>query len=219
MNTSSMDLMVEFRSADGTSSRYYQANESLIREILSVLAAPQLLARPYVLMALGEGTQLIPCRGIDMILVRTSVRTPLKFPLTLPAVRLDMVESSATAQDHSDAADHPNREADPSRPLISWVDIQTLGGWTVSLRIAAIPRGNADDDRRLFANLLNVPVIPFRLKAGGFGLINPGNMSRLSAWPKPDALPETALPMESIRQTTSRFEASAPAVSGRTWSL
>jgi hypothetical protein len=62
------------------------------------------------------------------------------------------------------------------------------------------------DDRRLFAHLLNVPAIPFRLEAGGFGLINPGNITRLSMWPKPDAIPETALPLELIRQAPSHFE-------------
>jgi hypothetical protein len=47
--------------------------------------------------------------------------------------------------------------------------------------------------------LFDLPAIPFRLKAGGIGFINPENITRVSAHPTPDALPSTALPMELRR--------------------
>jgi hypothetical protein len=44
-----------------------------------------------------------------------------------------------------------------------------------------------------------MPTIPFRLQEGGFGLINTGNITRVSAWPKPEALPAISLPLELRR--------------------
>lgn len=67
MNTIPVDLTVEFRSADGTSTEFYQANEERIRETLHLLAAPRLLAQPHLMLASEHGASLIPCRGIDMI--------------------------------------------------------------------------------------------------------------------------------------------------------
>ena len=46
-----------------------------------------------------------------------------------------------------------------------------------------------------------MPTIPFRLEEGGFGLINTANIMRVSAWPKPEALPGIALPLALRRWT------------------
>jgi len=43
--------------------------------------------------------------------------------------------------------------------------------------------------------------ISIRIEEGGIGLINPANITRVSACPPPPALPETALPMDLIRWT------------------
>jgi hypothetical protein len=43
-------------------------------------------------------------------------------------------------------------------------------------------------------SIFQVPVIPFTLCTGGIGLINPSNLTRATACPAPDSLPETALP-------------------------
>jgi hypothetical protein len=146
---------------------------------------------------------MISCRGIDMILARTLAKLPLAFPVTISAASLDIIESSESPprRDSAAVANHQARDGHKGCPLSSRVEIHTLGGWTINLRIAAFSRGTAHDERQLFAHLLNVPTIPFRLETGGFGLINPGNITRLNAWPKPEAFPETALPMEYIRQT------------------
>jgi hypothetical protein len=81
------------------------------------------------------------------------------------------------------------------------VEIHTLGGWTVTLKTVAMIRGNVQDERQFFAQLPEVPTIPFRLEEGGFGLINTANILRASAWPKPEALPGIALPLALRRWT------------------
>jgi hypothetical protein len=62
-------------------------------------------------------------------------------------------------------------------------------------------RGNVQDERQFFAQLPDVPTIPFRLEECGFGLINTGNILRASAWPKPEQLPGIALPLALCRWT------------------
>ena len=54
-----------------------------------------------------------------------------------------------------------------------------------------------------------MPTIPFRLEEGGFGLINTANIMRVSAWPKPEALPGIALPLALRRWTPARIKSSA----------
>ena len=181
---------------------FYQDNEQLIQETLQLLAGPRLLAQPHLLLASGHGASMIPCRGIDMILARTSARTPLKFPLTIPTGTIDIVEQPEGWRDNSAATeDHPDRDRGQARRRTSQVEIYTLGGWTVTLRALAVIHGNVQDERLFFAHLPDVPAIPFRLEEGGIGLINTANITRARAWPKPDALPGPALPL-AFRQCT-----------------
>ena len=209
ITTNPVDLTLELRSANGSSMEFYQAEEERVRETLRLLAAPQLFAQPRLLLASQHGASMIPCKGIDMILVRTFARTPLKFPLNLPVGLFDIVEQPKARPDNKSAAiehlDEPEHGQPRRRSL--QVEIHTLGGWTVTLKAAAIIRGNAQDERQLFAHLPDVPTLPFRLEEGGFGLINTANIIRASAWPKPEALPGIALPLALRRWTPSRSPA------------
>ncbi len=207
ITTNQMDLTLELRSANGSSAEFYQADEKCVCETLRLLAAPQLFAQRQLLLASQQGASMIPCKGIDMILVRTSARTPLKFPLNLPLGLFDIVEKLEPWPDNKAAAlDRQNQQehGQPHRRSLQ-VEIHTLGGWTVTLKAVAMIRGNVHDERQLFSHLPDVPTVPFRLQEGGFGLINTANIIRASATPKPEALPETALPLALRRWTPSRI--------------
>lgn len=197
MTPNTVDLTVELRSADGTSAEFYQADEALIRETLHLLASPRLLAQPHLVLASQGCASMIPCKGIDMILARTSARTPLTFPLSLPAGMFDIVEQPEGWRDNHSAAaeDRQDLALGQARRHTSQVEIHTLGGWSVTLRAVAEIHGNLQDERQLFAHLPHVPNIPFRLEEGGIGLINTSNITRATAWPKPAALPGTSLPL------------------------
>jgi len=201
--TTTIDLTVELRSANGSSTEFYQADEERIREALRLLAAPRLFAQPHLVLAEQHCASIIPCKGIDMILARTCARTPLKFPLNLPAGQFDLVEQPDAWPDNKPAAieGQNGRQQGQPRRRDSLVEIHTLGGWTVTLKAAAMIRGNVQDERQFFAQLPEVPTIPFRLEEGGFGLINTANILRASAWPKPEALPGIALPLALRRRT------------------
>src|ERR1039457_2591073 len=92
MTTSTVDLTLELRSADGSSTEFYQDVEERVHETLRLLAAPQLFAQRHLLLASQHCASMIPCRGIDMILVRTFARTHLKCPLNLTVGLFDIVE-------------------------------------------------------------------------------------------------------------------------------
>jgi hypothetical protein len=210
MNTSTVDLALELRSANGSSTEFYQADEERVRETLRLLAAPRLFAQPHLLLASQHCASMVPCQGIDMILARTSARTPLKFPLNLPAGLFDIVEQPDAWPDNISAViEDQNGQPGQPRRRDSQVEIHTLGGWMVTLKLAAMFRGNAQDERQWFSHLPDIPTIPFRLEEGGFGLINTANILRASTWPKPEALPGIALPLALRRRTPCRINSPA----------
>ena len=190
---------------------FYQADEQRVRETLRLLAAPQLFAQRHLLLASQHCASMIPCKGIDMILARTSARTPLKFPLNLPVGLFDLVEQPDAWPDNKWVAieDQKEQERGQSHRRSAQVEIHTLGGWTVTLKATAMIRGSIQDERQLFSHLPDVPTIPFRLVEGGFGLINTANIMRASVRPKPEALPGTALPLALRRWTPSRIQSPA----------
>ncbi len=211
MNTNQIDLTLELRSANGSVTEFYQADEARVLETLGLLAAPQLFAQRHLSLASDHCASLIPCPGIDMILVRTFARSPLKFPLMLPVGLFDLVELPEAAPDQNLVA-MENQSGRPHRQphrRDAQVEIHTLGGWTVTLKAAAMIRGNLQDERHLLSHLPDVPTIPFRLPDGGFGLINTANIMRASVWPKPAALPGVALPVELRRWTPARSKSPA----------
>jgi hypothetical protein len=104
-------------------------------------------------------------------------------------VRAPLLNQGCVAPRQAAAAADGSHDADRRTSL---VEIQTLGGWVSTLKVLAMVRGTMIDQRRSITHLLELPVIPFRLAAGGIGFINPANIARARAYPTPDALPETA---------------------------
>jgi hypothetical protein len=211
MTTNPFDLTIELRSANGSSTEFYQADEERVRETLHLLAAPRLFAQPHLLMTSEQCASMIPCKGIDMILARTSAQTALKFPLNIPEGLFDLVEQPDLWPDNKSAAmeDQTRQEHAQPRRRSSRVQIHTLGGWTVTLKVLAMIRGSVQDERQLFSHLHDLPTIAFRLEEGGFGLINTANIARASAWPTPESLPGTALQLALHRWTPSGMKSPA----------
>ena len=82
------------------------------------------------------------------------------------------------------------------------VEIHTLGDWMIRLKLETILPETVQEKRQLWNHLLDMPAIPFRLKAGGIGAINPANIVRATVCPPIDGVTETALSadlMQSIR--------------------
>ncbi len=203
LTTNSVDLTVELRFANGATAEFHQTNSQRIRETLRLLAEPQLFAQHHLSLVSLHEASMIPCKGIDMILVRTFARAPLKFPLDLPVGRFDLVEQPEAWADQTPVAreDADGQPGGQPRRRDLRVEIHTLGGWAVTLKAVAMIRGHLQDERHLFSRLPEVPTIPFRLEGGGFGLINTTNILQARGRPKPEALPGKALPLEFRRWT------------------
>jgi hypothetical protein len=190
MSTNRTNLTLELRSANGSTTEFFETDKERVREALRLLAAPRLFAEPHLLLASQNCASMIPCKGIDMILVRTSAQLPIQFPLELPVGRFDFVEHQYAWPDDRSA---PIKEQDgQSRQRNSQLEIHTLGGWTVALKAMAM----LQDELQFFSRLSSLPTIPFRLKDGGFGLLNTANIVCVSAWPKPEVIPAFSLPLE-----------------------
>jgi CheY-like chemotaxis protein len=175
--TAPVDLTVELRFADGSFAEFYEADEERIRKTLWMLTGPRLLTQPQLVFASGHDVKPTPSDGVDMILAHTDAHAPPIFPLIFPAGLLDLREVQENSWHHNE-----NGSADPAclSPITSRIEIHTTGGWMVPLEVVAIASANRNQ-RQLFSRFLDLPAIAFRLDAGGIGLINPANVTRISA--------------------------------------
>ena len=81
-------------------------------------------------------------------------------------------------------------------------EIHTLGDWMIRLKLESILPETVQEKRHLWNHLLDLPAIPFRLKAGGIAAINPANIVRATVCPPLDGIVETTLSadlMQSLR--------------------
>jgi hypothetical protein len=188
------NLTLEVRSSDGTAAEFYQPDAERAAKALHFLATPRLFAEPQLTLASEHWVTAIATRTIDVILARTNAPVPEILPLKSPAGPIDICDV-ANCVPSERQRNHP--EAANTRSFR--VEVYTVGGWSKILDVRAQLRGTALDRRQTFTHIFQVPVIPFKLCAGGIGFINPSNLTRATAYPAPDSLPETALPMEFLR--------------------
>jgi len=206
-----IDLTLEVDSTDGTAAEFYQADPELVAKALRFLSSPRLFLEPQLTLASEHCVTAIATRTIDVILARTNATIPEVLPLKSPAGPIDIREVTHLVPEDDESLVIADQQRDGRSPNSRSfrVEVCTLGGWSKTLQLHAQVRGTVVDRRQTFAHIFQVPVIPFKLCTGGIGFINPGNLTRATAYPAPDSLPDTALPMEFLRwnpfpsQTTS----------------
>jgi len=200
MTTTNIDLTIEICSEDGSHTQFYQNDEASISKILRLLFTPQLFTQPFLTMASEQSVSAVPCRTIDMILVRT----PTTPPLLLPPGFLDIVEIDTEAFHDEAVLNGASNAAGEDRSteaegIISFVEIHTIGDWMTGLRLRTAIQETVQDQRQLWAHFFDLPVIPFRLEAGGAGFINPTKISRVTVYPAFKEVAETGLPADLLR--------------------
>ncbi|MGO9586733.1 MAG: hypothetical protein ACLP2Y_11110 [Limisphaerales bacterium] len=200
MTTTNIDLTIEICSEDGSHTQFCQSDEDSISKILRLPMTPQLFTQPFLTLVSGHSVSTVPCRTIDLILVRTAT-TP---PLLLPPSLLDIVEVDAEAF-HAEAVLNIAKNADGEGLLTeaegatAYVETHTIGDWMITLRPRTAIQATIQDQRQLMANFFDLPVIPFRLEAGGVGFINPTKISRVTVYPAFKGVTETGLPADLLR--------------------
>jgi hypothetical protein len=200
----SEDLTIGICSEDGSHTEFYQNDQDHISKILRLLISPRLFTQPVLTLASERSISIVPCRSIDLILVRI----PRIAPLLLPAGWLDIVEVGAVAfHDESvfnvvrngGAQDWPQA----AQETASYVEIHTAGDWMIILRLRTAIQATIQDQRQLLARFFDLPYIPFRLEAGGVGFINPAKISRVTVYPAFAGVGDTGLPAELLRSVRS----------------
>jgi hypothetical protein len=194
MTNPNPELTLDLRTEDGVQTRFVQTDEARIQQTLRQLVSPQLFGPPLLTLASEHSTSGIPTRTIDMILAHTAASPP---PLPLPGGWVDAVEVNDEALIHFGALE-ASAAADNKRVMLA--EVHTLGDWMIRLKLETILPATIQEERHLWNHFLDLPAIPFRLKAGGIGVINPANIVRATVCPPIDGAAETALSAD-LRQT------------------
>jgi hypothetical protein len=207
MKSNPVTLTVVLQCADGSSAEFCQHDAERVEKCLRLLAAPRLFAEPQLLLSSALHISAFSTRNVDAILACTSAPFPAILPLATPAGALDIQEAEARIVLLEEPRATPAGEAD-ARTF--HVEVYTLGGWIRALAVRAAGQGTVHDRRQASANILRLPVIPFRLREGGIGFINPRNIVHATSYPPPEAVPETALPMAMMQRSPPHRDAPAP---------
>jgi hypothetical protein len=192
MTTTNLDLTLVICSEDGSRTEFFQNDEASVAQTLQQLLAPRLFSQPMLTLASKHSVSAIPSRTVDLILAHTESPPPLP----LPPDWLDIVEVNGEAfLENADTEESP--EAKDNTVLLA--EIHTLGDWMIRLKIETTNRATIQERRQFLAHFFDLPGIPFRLEAGGIGLINPLKISRVTVSPPFKGVPEAALPADLLR--------------------
>jgi len=193
MTTANLDLTLDICAEDGSRTRFYQSDEASVRTTLRQLTSSRLFNQPLLTLASEHSVTAIPSRAIDLILAHTESPPPL---LSLPPDWLDIVEVNGSAFLEEAGTEELPEAKDKAASL---VEIHTVGDWMIRLKLETANRATIHEQRQLLAHFSDLLVIPFRLKAGGIGFINPPKISRVTVCPPFKGVFETALPADLLQ--------------------
>ena len=192
MTTKQHDLTIDICTEDGARTRFVQAEAATAERTLRQLVSPRLFHPALLTLASERSVSAIPTRTIDMILAHTASPPPLP----LPSGWVDSVEVNDEALADLEAWEASAAEENKH---IMLAEIHTLGDWMIRLKLETIVPATIQEKRHLWNHLLDLPAIPFRLKAGGLGAINTANIVRATVCPPIDGVAETALSAELLQ--------------------
>lgn len=189
------DLTLDICTENGSRTRFHQHDQHIAEKTLRQLVSPRLFNSPLLTLASEHSVSAIPTRTIDMILAHTASPPPLPLPSGwVEAVEVND-ETLLNLADLQAAAAEGNKN-------IMLAEIHTVGDWMIRLKLETLIPETAQEQRHLWNHFLDLPAVPFHLKAGGIGAINPASIVRVTVSPPLEAVGETALAadlMQSIR--------------------
>ena len=189
MTTMHQELAIDICTEDGARTRFVQTNEVSAQRTLRQLVSPRLFAPPLLTLASEHSTSAIPTRTIDVILAHTASPPPLP----LPSGWVDAVEINDEVLIHFGALE-ASAAAEGKHAILA--EVHTLGDWMIRLKLETILPASVQEERHLWNHFLDLPAIPFRMKAGGIGVINPANIVRATVCPPVDGAADAALSAE-----------------------
>ncbi len=185
-------LTIDICTEDGSRTRFVQIDQASAEATLRQLISPRLFTPPLLTLASEQSTSAIPTRTIDMILAHAA--SPPALPL--PSGWVDAVEVTDEALVELGAWE---TLAAAEGKHVMLAEVHTSGDWMIRLKLETIVTASVHEERHLWNHFLDLPAIPFRLKAGGIGVINPANIVRATVCPRVEGAAETALPANLIQ--------------------
>jgi hypothetical protein len=186
------ELTIDICTEDGARTRFVQTDAASAQRTLRQLVSPRLFHPPLLTLASEHSVSAIPTRTIDMILAHTASPPPLP----LPSGWVDAVEVNDEALFDLETLE---ASAAAENKHVMLAEIHTLGDWMIRLKLETIVPETIQETRHLWNHLLDLPAIPFRLKAGGLGAINTANIVRATVSPPIDGVVETALSADLLQ--------------------
>ncbi len=186
MKTTNHYLLLDIYTEDGARTQFRQDDQQLGEKTLRQLVSPRLFSPPLLTFASEQSVSAIPNRTIDMILAHTASPPPLP----LPGGWVDAVEVNDDELIH--LADLEAVAAAENKHVVL-AEIHTVGDWMIRLKLETIMLETVQEKLHLWNQFLELPAIPFRLKAGGIGVINSANIVRGTVCPPIDGIAKTAL--------------------------
>ena len=190
MKTTNLDLTLDICTEDGTRTRFYQNDGQIAEKTLRQLVSPRLFNPPLLTLASEHSISAIPTRTIDMILAHTASPPPLPLPSGWVAAVEVNDETLFNFADLQESEENKN---------VMLAEIHTVGDWMIRLKLETIVPETIQEQRHLWNHLLDLPAVPFHLKTGGIGAINPANIVRVTVCPPIDGITETALPADLLQ--------------------
>jgi hypothetical protein len=194
--TTNFDLTLDICAEDGSRTRFYQNHEASVNRTLRQLVMPRLFSQPLFTLASEHSVSGIPGRTIDLILAHTK----LPLPLPLPPGWLDALQVNSEALPESTGAEESSAVIDKEMFLL---EIHTVGDWMIRLNLKITKQATISEQRQFLAHFFDLPVIPFRLEAGGIGFINPPKISRVTVYPPIQGVTEAALQADLLQSIRS----------------
>jgi hypothetical protein len=193
MTTTHPELTLDICTEDGSRTQFVQADATSVETALRQLVSPRLFHPPLLTLASERSLSAMPTRTIDLILAHTASPIP---PLPLPGGWVDAVEVTDTALCHLEALE---AAAAAENRHVMLAEIHTLGDWMIRLKFETIAVESLQERRHLWNHLLDLGAIPFRLPAGGMGVINAANIVRATVCPPLEGVAETALSADLLQ--------------------
>lgn len=192
MTTTNPGLTLDICTEDGSRARFCQNNGQIAGKTLRQLISPRLFSPPLLTLASEHSMSAIPTSTIDMILARTTSAPALP----MPNGWVDVVEVNDETLLH--LADLELLAAAENKHVML-AEIHTLGDWMIRLKLETFVPETVQEQRQLWHHLLDLPAIPFRLREGGIGAINPANIVRATVSPPIDGVAEAALSADLLQ--------------------
>jgi hypothetical protein len=195
MQNTTSALEIRIHGSDGSVQTFVQEDAALADSIMNEVQPGRLFATSKVVIAGNYSlTAFVPSKLLRIDFVREGFAC-----WGFPAGIIDSIELSETEfreKTHLDDEEHLEERAKtrvPGEFAVGFLDIEMVGGQHLYLAVEFVVGLPAERLQRINL-LLSAPSIHFRMREGGIGVLNLGNLVRVTILPGPSEAPANSWP-------------------------